>query len=472
MRQVRLFAVVFYVSTTLSAAIAFAAEPIAPVDTVRETPAIPKTLEPPRIAHPESSVATDEEIQSGAPIPAAGTTLSPPVTITYAGSSNAVTINDSGTNRGVSSSLTNSSNSNSALYGETKGKGAGVKGVNSGTGGSGGVFAITDSASIQPALSATTNGSGSAISAMITRASDQPVIIGSNEVSNNAGVGVEGVANLWGVFGFSGGKSGVGYGVFGYSDAGAAGTAGLSSSGVGAMGQSGTGYGVYGQSSANIGVYGYSEGSYGVYALGYEGDALYASSTYGRGMTVHSVNALGIYASSDSGYGIWGQSHGQYGVIGEDSGGGIGVYGSSVSGYAGYFAGKVAATSYLTVSDRNAKTDLTPIDGAAVLERVSALPITEWSFKEDRSARHMGPMAQDFHAAFGLDGQDDTHISLSDAAGVSLAAIQELNKRLQEKDAQVASLQAQVALLNERFGGAPGSARRRTPRPYPLAAAP
>jgi hypothetical protein len=38
-----------------------------------------------------------------------------------------------------------------------------------------------------------------------------------------------------------------------------------------------------------------------------------------------------------------------------------------------------------------------------VLERVSALPITQWRYKmEGDGARHLGPMAQGFHEAFGL----------------------------------------------------------------------
>jgi DNA-binding transcriptional MerR regulator len=62
-------------------------------------------------------------------------------------------------------------------------------------------------------------------------------------------------------------------------------------------------------------------------------------------------------------------------------------------------------------------------------------------------------MAQDFHAAFGLNGEDDTHINLTDIAGVSLAAIQELSKQMQAKDAQIAELRdekdAQIAELKK-----------------------
>ncbi len=40
-------------------------------------------------------------------------------------------------------------------------------------------------------------------------------------------------------------------------------------------------------------------------------------------------------------------------------------------------------------------------------------------------------MAQDFYAAFGV-GMDDKHISMVDADGVALAAIQGLNQKLTE----------------------------------------
>ncbi len=306
-----------------------------------------RAADPPRapaLERPLISATASEEtpgaVEETAPL-ASGTTLNPPVTITYGGSSKAVTITDSGTNRGISSSLTNSGNGNSAVYGETRGSGAGVKGINSGSG-LGGVFQVTNSASGQPALSASTAGSGSAFEA--------------------------------------------------------------------ASGQ---------------------------------GTAILASSESGTALMVHSGTGAGLYAASDTLFGVFGQSTNYYGVIGVDFGNGKGVYGYSRTGYAGYFAGTAAAFSFVSLSDRNAKTDFAPVDGAQVLERVAALPVTSWQFKADAAKRHIGPTAQDFHAAFGLNGDDETHISLTDAAGVSLAAIQELNKRLKDKDAQIAQLQAQ-----------------------------
>lgn len=120
------------------------------------------------------------------------------------------------------------------------------------------------------------------------------------------------------------------------------------------------------------------------------------------------------------------------------------MFGSSSTGYAGFFDGKVGAYSYETLSDKNAKTNFQPIDSKDLLERISHLAVTSWDFKKYPTKRHIGPMAQDFHAAFGLDGEDDTHISLGDLAGVSLAAIQELNSQMKQKDAQIAELKTQL----------------------------
>jgi hypothetical protein len=80
----------------------------------------------------------------------------------------------------------------------------------------------------------------------------------------------------------------------------------------------------------------------------------------------------------------------------------------------------------------------------------SALPISEWNFKEDADTRHLGPMAQYFHAAFGL-GTDDKHIATVDANGVALAAIQGLNRKLDEtilaQETHIAQLTTTVAEL-------------------------
>jgi hypothetical protein len=85
-------------------------------------------------------------------------------------------------------------------------------------------------------------------------------------------------------------------------------------------------------------------------------------------------------------------------------------------------------------SDVNAKQDIVPVDRHDVLAKIAQLPIAEWSYKDAPKQRHVGPMAQDFYAAFGL-GRSERHIATLDSSGIALAGIQALleeNSRLAE----------------------------------------
>ena len=100
-----------------------------------------------------------------------------------------------------------------------------------------------------------------------------------------------------------------------------------------------------------------------------------------------------------------------------------------------YTAGNVYANGVELTSYRNAKENFTPLDGKTVLAKVVTLPVTEWNYKTDQvGVQHIGPMAQDFHAAFQLDGADDKHISVVDEGGVALAAIQGLNQKVESEN--------------------------------------
>ena len=113
-------------------------------------------------------------------------------------------------------------------------------------------------------------------------------------------------------------------------------------------------------------------------------------------------------------------------------------------------SGTVYSKGVALTSDRNLKENFTALDGGAVLAKVAALPMTEWNYKIDsKNVQHIGPMAQDFHAAFGLDGTDDKHISVVDEGGVALAAIQGFNQKLEEKDAKIQQLQQSVDELKK-----------------------
>ena len=126
--------------------------------------------------------------------------------------------------------------------------------------------------------------------------------------------------------------------------------------------------------------------------------------------------------------------------------------------------------SWETLSDRNAKTAILPVDPRQVLDALIGMPVSTWRYRGQSDAvQHIGPMAQDFYAAFGL-GEDSRYISSVDAGGVALASIQGLYQVLQEKDARIAALEAQntdqekrlddleTRLTNlEKYGGQPTS---------------
>ncbi len=117
--------------------------------------------------------------------------------------------------------------------------------------------------------------------------------------------------------------------------------------------------------------------------------------------------------------------------------------------------------SWSTLSDRAAKTNFTRIDPRAVLEKVAALPVQAWNYRSQSVAvRHLGPTAQDFHAAFNLGG-DARRIATVDADGIALAAIQGLNDLVQEKSQRITELEARNTELEARLE----ALERRLPAP-------
>ena len=113
-------------------------------------------------------------------------------------------------------------------------------------------------------------------------------------------------------------------------------------------------------------------------------------------------------------------------------------------------AANVYASNINSSSDRNLKEKFTPADSRAILKRVAGLPITSWNFKGDAATRHIGPMAQDFYAAFNV-GTVDRHIGVVDEGGVALAAIQGLNQAVEEKDARIKDLEGRLAKMEAKL---------------------
>ena len=112
-------------------------------------------------------------------------------------------------------------------------------------------------------------------------------------------------------------------------------------------------------------------------------------------------------------------------------------------------------SSWAVISDRNRKQDFLRVDGEDVLARLRAMPVSTWRYRdeEDRSTLHIGPMAQDWHQAFGFT-KDDRTINMSDFDGVNLAAIQALEARtteLQARTAEVAQLRTDLTDTQRRL---------------------
>jgi hypothetical protein len=101
-------------------------------------------------------------------------------------------------------------------------------------------------------------------------------------------------------------------------------------------------------------------------------------------------------------------------------------------------------------SSRLLKTAIEAVDAPAVLARVLELPVFEWSYLgRPASERHLGPMAEDFHAAFGLGG-DPARLAPSDVAGVALVAVQELAQQVEQRKRDIAEIRARIDALEAR----------------------
>ena len=115
-----------------------------------------------------------------------------------------------------------------------------------------------------------------------------------------------------------------------------------------------------------------------------------------------------------------------------------------------YPTGGECLSACSAASDRNIKSGFQSVDPHQVLDAVAAMPVSSWYYDaEGPNTRHLGPMAQDFHAAFGL-GASDKRIDFVDANGVLLAAVQALHQDVQRLEAENARLTRKVEQLEHR----------------------
>jgi hypothetical protein len=110
-------------------------------------------------------------------------------------------------------------------------------------------------------------------------------------------------------------------------------------------------------------------------------------------------------------------------------------------------------------SDRNLKENFASVNAQEVLTKVASLPLQVWNYKQDNpNTRHIGPMAQDFAAAFSV-GADDKHIATVDESGVALAAIKGLYQQLlaekqgnNAKAKKISNLERELATIKAKLG--------------------
>jgi hypothetical protein len=112
-------------------------------------------------------------------------------------------------------------------------------------------------------------------------------------------------------------------------------------------------------------------------------------------------------------------------------------------------------SGWVAFCDRNKKENFRPVDGEELLSKLRAMSIAEWNYKNtDPSIKYIGPVAQDFYAAFHLGGTDSLGINSICIDGVNMAAVQALEKRtaeLREKTAELEAVKARMAALEARL---------------------
>jgi len=88
--------------------------------------------------------------------------------------------------------------------------------------------------------------------------------------------------------------------------------------------------------------------------------------------------------------------------------------------------------AWASVSDVRKKENFSSVDLETTLSKIEHLKITSWNYKsEQRSIRHVGPMAQDFYKTFGY-GEGKRTITGVDMDGVILAGIKALDFRIEK----------------------------------------
>lgn len=106
-------------------------------------------------------------------------------------------------------------------------------------------------------------------------------------------------------------------------------------------------------------------------------------------------------------------------------------------------------------SDFTKKENFRPVNGEEVLSKIGRFNLPSWNYigHDPQEFRHYGPMAQEFFAAFGHDevgtSGTPTTINSGDMAGILMIAVQALEKRSKELQAENELLRTRLEALEK-----------------------
>ena len=129
------------------------------------------------------------------------------------------------------------------------------------------------------------------------------------------------------------------------------------------------------------------------------------------------------------------------------------LYSSSSLSTGVYMLG--GTSGWNNISDRNKKENFSEIDGETLLNKIKALPVTKWNYKNtDPRIKYVGPMAQDFFNTFHLGGTDSLGINSIAIDGINLAGVKALEERTRVQEKRITELENQnleLRLQNTQF---------------------
>ena len=104
------------------------------------------------------------------------------------------------------------------------------------------------------------------------------------------------------------------------------------------------------------------------------------------------------------------------------------------------------SSAWSILSDEDSKIKESVLDDLDMLEKLNRLPISNWRY-HGQDVNHMGPMAQDMHAIFGVGDID--RVSTLDSDGIILSALRGMTQLKDQMQDRVERLHAEI-MSNEK----------------------